>query len=211
MSREVGMSKRDFLYGMAIGAAVAYIADPQAGRRRRALARDQFVRAGRKTRDALDATARDVANRTAGILAATRGRLSRVGVEDRRVVERIRAKLGRVSSHPHAIDVYADEGVVTLCGPILAAEVDDVMTTVWAIPGVLALNNQLDVYTSPQGIPALQGEGRAARPSLDIMQQRWVPATQALVAAAGLGLAAAAALRYAHDGDPAGAQQRRPA
>src|SRR5687767_16016456 len=103
MRREAGMSKRDFLYGMAIGAAVAYIADPQAGRRRRAVARDQFARAGRKTRKALDATARDVANRTAGILAATRGRLSRAGIEDRRLVERVRAKLGRVSSNPHAI------------------------------------------------------------------------------------------------------------
>lgn len=207
MSREGGMSKRDFLYGMAVGAAVAYIADPQAGRRRRALARDQFVRAGRKTRDALDATARDVANRTSGILAATRGRLSRAVVDDRRLAERVRAKLGRVSSHPHAIDVVAEEGVVTLCGPILATEIDDVMTTVWAVPGVLALNNELDVYTSPQGIPALQGEGRAARPSLDIMQQRWAPATQALVAAAGLGLAAAAALRYAHENDPAVARE----
>jgi hypothetical protein len=205
------MSKKDFLYGMAIGAAVAYIADPQAGRRRRALARDQFVRAGRRTRDALDATARDVANRTAGILAATRGRLSRVGVEDRRLVERVRAKLGRVSSHPHAIDVFAEEGVVTLCGPILAAEVDDVMAAVWAVPGALALNNELDVYTSPQGIPALQGEGRTAQPPLGIMQQRWAPATQALVAAAGLGLAAAAALRYAQDDDPAGVQHVRPA
>ena len=193
------MSKRDFLYGMAIGAAVAYIADPQAGRRRRAVAREQFARAGRKTRKALDATARDVANRTAGMLAATRARLSRAGFEDRRLVERVRAKLGRVSSNPHAIDVYADEGVVTLCGPILAAEFDDVMTTAWGIPGVLALNNELDVYTSPEGIPALQGAGRTARRSFDFMEQRWVPSTQALVAAAGLGLAAAAALRYSHE------------
>ena len=202
------MSKRDFLYGVAVGAAVAYIADPQAGRRRRAVARDQFVRAGRKTRKALDATARDVANRTSGILAATRGRLSRAGVDDRRLAERVRAKLGRVSSNPHAIDVVAEEGVVTLCGPILATEFDDVMTTVWAVPGVLALNNELDVYTSPEGIPSLQGEGQAARLSLDIMRPRWAPATQAFVAAAGLGLAAAAALRYAHEDDLSGLEMR---
>jgi hypothetical protein len=197
------MSKRDLLCGIAIGAAVAYIADPQGGRRRRAVARDQFVRAGRRTREALDSTARDIANRTTGILAATRGRLSRSSVDDQRLVERVRATLGHFSSHPRAIEVKAADGVVTLCGPILATEADDLLATVWAIPSVLAVNNELDIYTSPEGVPALQGEGRAARPSLGLMRPGWAPATQALVAAAGLGLAAAAALRYAHEDDPA--------
>jgi hypothetical protein len=52
------MVMRDMLIGVGIGATLAYIADPRTGRRRRALARDQFVRATRKTRDALDATGR---------------------------------------------------------------------------------------------------------------------------------------------------------
>src|SRR5438093_13094431 len=86
---------RDMLMGVGIGAALLFIADPRGGRRRRALARDQFVRASRKTRDALDATARDVANRTSGIVAAARGRWADDDVDSRRLIERVRAKLGR--------------------------------------------------------------------------------------------------------------------
>jgi hypothetical protein len=188
------MSKRDLVIGMAIGAAVAYMADPQGGRRRRAVARDRFVRAGRKTRDALDATARDVANRTTGIIAATRGRLSRERVEDRRLAARVRAKLGRVTSHPHAIRIEAREGIVTLTGPVLAHEKDMLLATVWAVRGVLAVNNELQTYDSAGSVSSLQGEGKAPGPSLDILQRRWAPATQALVTTAGL---AAAGLAYA--------------
>ena len=197
------MSRKDLLIGMAIGAAAAYIADPQGGRRRRAMARDQFIRASRKTRRALDATARDVANRTAGLVATTRGRWSRESVENRRLVERVRAQLGRVSSHPHAIDVEAVDGIVTLRGPILAREMDDVLAVVWAVRGVLAVNNALDAFDSPDGIPALQGESWVEAPSLD-MVPRWIPATPALMTAAGLaatGLAVAAYARRSPDPD----------
>lgn len=197
------MSKRDLLLGVAIGAAAAYIADPQGGRRRRAMARDQFIRASRKTRKALEATARDITNRTTGVVAATRGRWSRESVENRRLMERVRAQLGRVSSHPHAIDVEAIDGIVTLRGPILAREIDDVLAGVWAVRGVLAVNNGLDAYESPDGIPSLQGEGRVAAPSRASLP-RWIPATPALVTAAGLaatGLAVAAYARRSSDPD----------
>ena len=40
------------------------------------------------------------------------------------LVERVRAQLGRLVSHPHAIDVEAVNGRVTLRGPILQAEVN---------------------------------------------------------------------------------------
>jgi hypothetical protein len=181
------MITREMLIGIGIGAAVAYIADPRAGRRRRALARDQLVRTGRKTRDALDATARDVANRTSGVVAATRGRLFDEGVDDRRLVERVRASLGRACSHPHAIDVAASDGTVTLRGPILAREVDGLLSTVRTVRGVESVTSALEPHESADGIPALQGEGSVGDPSLDILQRNWAPATQALVTA---GLAA---------------------
>jgi gas vesicle protein len=180
------MMNRDVLIGMGIGAAVAFMADPRAGRRRRALARDQFVRAGRQTRDALDATARDLANRTSGVVAATRGRITDRDVDDDRLIERVRARLGRACSHPRAIDVAATDGTVTLRGPILASEVANVLSTVRAVRGVQSVTNELEAHESADGIPALQGEGNVADPSLDILQRNWAPATQALVTAAGL-------------------------
>jgi hypothetical protein len=181
---EVHMISRDIWLGIGIGALAAFVADPRGGRRRRALARDQLVRASRKTRDALDATARDLANRTSGVIASTRGRWRNQPADDRRLVERVRAALGRVCSHPHVIDVEATDGRVTLRGPILASEADSVVACVAGVRGVTSVTNALETHDSADGIPALQGEGR---PSLDLLQRNWAPATQALVTA---GLAA---------------------
>lgn len=191
------MLTRDMLMGIGIGAALMFVADPHSGRRRRALTRDQFVRASRKTRDALDATARDVANRTTGVVAAARGRLGEGSVDDRRLTERVRAKLGRSCSHPHAIDVDAADGTVILRGPILANELDTVLATVRGVRGVRTVTNELETHDSPEGVPALQGVGSVADPSLDILQSHWAPATQALVTAAGLTATAICVAAYA--------------
>jgi hypothetical protein len=174
------------MVGIGTGAALAYIFDPNRGARRRALARDQMIRAARKTRDGVDATMRDVTNRTRGIAAAARGRLSSQEIDNERLVERVRSKLGRVCSHPRAIDVIAGEGAVTLNGPILSHEIDRVLATIAAVPGVHHIVNQLEPHESSDGVPSLQGRGRIAGPSLDILQRNWAPATQALVAAAGI-------------------------
>jgi hypothetical protein len=61
------MRGTNLMLGMAIGATAAFVADPLNGRRRRALARDTFVRARRKTRDALDTTMRHVSKRVRGV------------------------------------------------------------------------------------------------------------------------------------------------
>ena len=183
------MVSKDVLMGMGIGAVVAYIADPRAGRRRRALVRDQFVHASRKTRDALDATARDIGNRTSGMMAAAQGRWVEDSVDDRRLLERVRAKMGRASSHPRAIDVDVIEKTVTLRGPILAGEVDDVLAAVRGVRGVEDVVNLLEVHSTGDGVPALQGTGRVSGPMLDILQRNWAPATQALVTVAGLATA----------------------
>jgi hypothetical protein len=176
----------EMLVAVGIGAIAAYVADPRGGRRRRALMRDQFVRAGRKTRDALDATTRDLANRTAGIVAATRARMTGGPFDDRRLRERVRAKIGHACSHPHAIDADATRGIVTLRGPVLADEVQNLLATVRTVPGVEAVVSELEAHDSADGVPALQGGGALAQPSLDILHRDWAPSTAALVTAAGL-------------------------
>src|SRR5687767_7446730 len=103
------MNATSLLIGAATGSAVMFLLDPDGGRRRRARARDQMARATRKSREGLDATARDLVHRAGGIAAATRGRWSADPVSDAKLVERVRAKLGRVCSHPRAIDVDADD------------------------------------------------------------------------------------------------------
>jgi len=197
------MSKLDFMLGLAVGAAVAFLGDPDSGRRRRSQTRDQFMRYGRRKRDALGTSARRMANLGTGIVAATRGRWTHDNADDRRLAERVCAKLGHVTSNPQSIDVAAADGVVTLRGPVLANEMDDVLAAVWSVRGVLAVNNGLEARQSwdrpAQPSPQIEREGLG--PTQREGSQRWARPTQALMTAAGLtatGLAVAAYARRSH-------------
>ena len=180
------MDTRSLLSGIAIGAVAASILDPGRGARRRALLRDKAVRATRVTGDAFETTMRDLANRTRGFAAETRGWIEERAVDDARLLERVRARLGRVSSHPRAINVEAQGGQVTLHGPVLSSEVQDLLSAAAGVRGVRSVINELEPHDSPEGVPALQGRGRPAGPRLDLLQSRWAPATRALVGAAAL-------------------------
>lgn len=135
------------------------------------------------------------------MVAAARGRWRDDPIGDRQLIARVRAQLGRACSHPHAIEVTADNGTVTLRGPILTREIDDVVAGIGRVGGVAAVANELEAHESADGIPALQGEGGIAEPSRDILQRNWAPATRALVTA---GLAAAGIYFASH-------ARRRPA
>jgi hypothetical protein len=178
------MDKRSLLSGMAIGAALALAFDSNQGNRRRALIRDRMIRGTRRTGEALDATVRDMGNRVRGIAAATRGRFVSEEVDDARLIERVRARIGRSSSHPHAIDVYVHDGEVTLTGPVLADEVRGLLTAAASVRGVHSIVNDLESHDSADGIPSLQGQGRIAGSRFDLLHSTWAPATRALVGAA---------------------------
>lgn len=176
------------LLSAGIGAGVMYLLDPARGRRRRALLRDQAAHAGRRAIGALDMTTRDLGNRTRGLLAELRGSFDRRPVSDEVLRERVRAALGRLVSHPHAIETEVREGHVTLRGPVLAGELPRLLRRVQAVRGVQAVENRLEVHDSPGGVPGLQGElTRAKRGHLEYMQANWSPAARLLAALAGAG------------------------
>ena len=177
------MNPGSFLIGAAAGSALMFMLDPNGGGRRRARVRDQMVRATRKTRDGLDATVRDLSNRGYGFAAAARGRWSNAPVGDDVLVERVRARIGRACSHPHALEVEAHDGEVIVRGPVLAAEADRLVSTVGSVPGVVNVLDQLERHTRTEGIPALQGGRRAAGWSFDFRQSRWAPGTRTMVGA----------------------------
>lgn len=62
-----------FFSGFALGAALMYAFDPQGGRRRRALMRDQFTHFAHATGETVNAKARHWSNRAAGAVAEARG------------------------------------------------------------------------------------------------------------------------------------------
>jgi osmotically-inducible protein OsmY len=185
------------LSGAALGASAMYLMDPRTGARRRALIRDQVVRATHKTGDALDALGRDAANRARGLAAETRNRMRSDSSDARKLQERVRAELGRVVSHPRAVDVYVSaDGCVCLTGPVLMEEADAAISAIQSVKGVQEVDDRLERYASTEHVPSLQGgRTRPGRRSA-LMQASWSPTTRALVClgstalAVGLGYAA---------------------
>jgi hypothetical protein len=149
--------------GLALGAGAAYFLDPQAGGRRRALVRDQVVHWRRRATDAIDVATRDFANRARGLVAEMRGALQRREASDHVVAERCRAKLGAAVEHPGAVTIVVRDGRATLAGDVLEHEHRAVVDTTRTVRGVHSVEDQLSVHAEPDGVPALQGEGRARR------------------------------------------------
>jgi uncharacterized membrane protein len=176
------------LTGMGVGAGLMYLFDPQLGRRRRALVRDKAVRSAHLGVDAMGATGRDAAHRASGAAARAKSLFDREPVDDVVLVDRIRARLGRLVSHPHAITVEAFDGCVTLRGPILQAEVKRLLNDVSRVPGVCGLVDDLEVHKEAGNVPALQGGGAPAIRRPDILQREWAPTTRMLACTTGTAL-----------------------
>lgn len=174
--------------GAGLGAGLMYLLDPDRGRRRRALVRDQAIRSTRKARAAAQATARDARNRAQGMVASMTVRVSpETSLTDDILVERVRSKLGMLVRHPRSIEVTAREGTVILSGPVLVDEVDSLLALVSKIPGVARVDNRLDIHEEAGDVPGLQG-GPARRPRGDVfefMQSNWSPTARFLAGAAG--------------------------
>jgi hypothetical protein len=60
------------LTGMAVGAGLMYVFDPQAGRRRRALTRDKLTSWANDAQELAEKKARHLANRGQGVVAEAR-------------------------------------------------------------------------------------------------------------------------------------------
>ena len=128
----------------ATGAAVMYYLDPVAGRRRRALVRDQGVAARHDLERAARAKAKRASDRLHGAAARTRSRMADEAVDDDRLRERVRARLGHVAGHPGSIEVKVRDGRVVLSGTAASREeIDEIIDTVAGMPGVGEVDNLL--------------------------------------------------------------------
>jgi osmotically-inducible protein OsmY len=155
MKRETGLT---LLYGIGIGAALMYLLDPDRGGRRRALLRDKAVRASNKTQCFVGKMSRDLSNRAQGLVAETKNLFRREDVSDDVLLERIKAEVGRHAVHHRAVEMTVDQGRVTLRGPALASEVDELIAAVESVRGVTEVSNQLEVHEQAGSISSLQGE-----------------------------------------------------
>ncbi|WP_437931372.1 SRPBCC family protein [Sorangium sp. So ce291] len=173
---------------LGIGAGLMYTLDPDRGARRRSSARDKAVSLAHRTSAFLDKSARDLRNRSRGVIADTGAIFLQEAVPDAVLADRVRAKLGRAVSHPHAIDVEVLDGCVTLRGPVLAQEVDGLLAAVSGVNGVRRMSSALAVHPSAEGIPSLQGASGRTGERFALMQASWSPTARVLMGALGVGL-----------------------
>lgn len=159
------MAMRAFVMGLGLGVGLMYWLDPDRGRRRRAVVRDELMH----WREA-DAAERVLAlrDRARGVMAEARERLhpAEEPVDDAALAERVRAKLTQMVSHPQALRVSVNEGCVTVAGPILAHEAEALISRVLAIHGVKELNSELDLHERAEGVPGLDSPSRGASPGV---------------------------------------------
>jgi hypothetical protein len=122
----------------AAGALAMYYLDPDLGERRRALLVD-LVRNGlppeRRAGSRFGRRTSRIAQSDPGSDADLRGR--------------VQSRLGSVVSHPGAIRIDVDQGVVRLSGRVLAKERDGLLAQVQQVPGVRTLVNAMTAHDHP--------------------------------------------------------------
>jgi osmotically-inducible protein OsmY len=160
------------LLGVGIGALLMFYLDPNRGARRRALVRDKAIRAGNSAAEFIDDRRRDLGNRLEGVKARVRRMRTTEVVDDVTLIERVRAQLGRYTTHAGNIDVKACDGEVTLCGRVDGREAKRVLRAVANVPGVCNVIDELDV---DQTLP---------------MDRGWMSVPTMLLVAAGAAVAA---------------------
>lgn len=145
--------------GIAAGAVAMFFFDGVSGGRRRALVRDKIVGVGHDAAYFARVKSKRAAGHLKGIFITRHlDRLTRSRPHsDQQLHDRIRARLGRVTSHPRSVHVEVHQGRVSLTGHILTKELDRLLNEVKRNVGVMAVDNQLVCHDSPKGIPELQG------------------------------------------------------
>src|SRR5438045_807898 len=178
------MNFRLGITSFALGGAAMYLLDPDRGRRRRALMRDKLRHSTHQVERAITVTSSDLQNRAKGVRAAVEHLFTGETPDDQILVARVRSKIGRIVSHPSSLDVSADNGVVTLRGPILEHELESLLECVASVDGVNQVRNELEPHRTAQGVSGLQGGVHRPGYKFELLQKNWSPSARLL---AGIG------------------------
>ncbi|HEY3451340.1 MAG TPA: SRPBCC family protein [Myxococcales bacterium] len=128
----------------------------------------------------------DLRNRTHGLVSGLAGRLRREEVGDDVIEARVRARLGRLCSHPSALESVTRGGEVLLSGPVLESEARSVVAAVARVKGVRRVIDHLARHSSAEHVPALQGGPHRAA---ELGNLSWSPSWRLVTAVAGAGVA----------------------
>jgi hypothetical protein len=187
-----------------LGAAAMYFLDPARGTRRRHMLADEVVRTRRVLGEGVRSAGLGLRNRAVGMTAKARRRFAAEEVGDDVIAERVRAKLGRVVSHPSAIDVSVTDGRASLMGLVLADEAERLLDHVRSVRGVHEIEDRLERHETPDDVPGLRGSGRLPWTRLELFQQPWRPTARLLAGVTGGALVLGGLARGGRAGWPVG-------
>ncbi|PYS73909.1 MAG: hypothetical protein DMF73_04730 [Acidobacteria bacterium] len=105
-----------------------YLLDPDRGRRRRALIRDKIEHATNEAEELAGKTSRDLRNRAQGVMAEIES-----------------SAMGRVSGDHSAIEIIANNGIVTVGGEASANDLPDLLAALREVRGVRDMVSKLRV------------------------------------------------------------------
>ncbi len=153
--RNRGLSQTLLLMGL--GAGLMYLFDPQNGTRRRALLRDKAVAMRNDAERLAENRGEDIKNRARGLVAEVAERVTAEAPTNAALAARVKSNIGRnVITNPSAVEVAANNGVVTLHGTVLASDAQKLVQHVRSIPGVKRVENQLNVHEEAGNVSSLQ-------------------------------------------------------
>lgn len=135
------------------GIGVAYLFDPQQGKRRRRVLRDRALRLVRRSARLGIKRSRFAAGFVTGLVARARRRIVPRArpADDGTVVQRIRSEALRdVGVSTSDVDVEVRDGVAVLRGSVPTRSLaDDLVARVRGVPGVRGVESALDVVGAP--------------------------------------------------------------
>jgi len=167
MYRKVPEFTANQLLGMVAaftaGALAMYYLDGTMGRRRRALARDKVIGASHDAAEFVQNKGKHVVDRAKGVMATRNpDRVSSTEPQsDAQLREHVQSRMGHLVSHPRAIDVSVEDGIVRLSGQVLAKELDGLLSQISGMPGVRKVHNALAALDDPSGFGEVPRQEKA--------------------------------------------------
>jgi len=177
------------LGGVSLGAIAMYLADPERGPQRRAMARDALRGAAASTGDVLDVARRDLGSRVQGLRAQADSMLTRgkEQMDDQVLKARVRQQIASAASQPAVIDIQTRQGVVTLSGSIPKHERQYVLDSVRRVDGVVQVEDFLDTQEQAAGYTAREGYS-SYQPEASVESRSPSISTIVMLAGSALGL-----------------------
>ena len=133
-----------FLAGAGIGAVLTYLLDPHQGPRRRAVTSDRVMAFSRASGRRSQKLLRHARNQLEGLIAITTDLLTPTGTaSDRKLTDRIRARLGHVAEHASNIHLDVKQGEVCVKGEAAEGQVAAILSAIAGTRGVRSVTDQI--------------------------------------------------------------------